>query len=442
MRPLSAAVLNGSSSIAYERSRSPSFLERAAAEGEALDECRAAGLDASHASISGPVGPRVTRGGRDGRLQSGINFASQDYLSLGTHQRLAEAACRAAHRHGVHCAGPPSLAGNCDISLAFESELAAFLGMRDATLFPSGWTAGYGVITALVRGSDHVVIDEHASRGLQEGARHATRRLTRARHLDVDDVEATLRTIRSYDPQGGILLVTEALFPLQSDWPDIAALQAMATRWGATLLVDCAHDLGAMGATGRGVLETQDMVGRVDILVGAFSKTFASSGGFVACNEPRLKVRLRTACGPSAFTSALAPLQIAVLREALAIVDGEEGAQRRDRLARNALSVRRRLSDAGFDVRGKPSPLVPVVLGPRDISRLTTRETHERGAFANLVETDAGQRRLCRWRLAVMADHTQEDVEAFVERAAEGRHAATRILAQYNELLYQEAAPA
>ena len=170
--------------------------------------------------------------------------------------------------------------GNTSLSVALEERLARFLGYEICTLFPIGWAAGYGIIKTLVRETDHVVIDILAHACLQEGARAATANVSRFPHLSTGAVEKRLKRIRDSDPRAGILVVTETLFSMDSDIPDIVALQALCRRYDATLLVDCAHDLGALGERGLGVLHAQDMVGKVDILMGSFSKTFASPGGW------------------------------------------------------------------------------------------------------------------------------------------------------------------
>jgi len=421
-------ILGGALGREYSRSKSPNFLERCAAEGRWLDSRLNAGVDPYQCFTTGRGGPRVSRANRGGVAQEGINFGSQDYLSLSTHPALIRAAGEAAHAYGVHSAGSAGLAGLLDITLKLETELAAFLGYRDVTLFPIGWAAGYGVITSLIRPTDHIIIDRLAHACLQEGSRNATKNTHISAHLSVEAVEKKLQQIRAGDPDSGILVVTETLFSMDSDVADIAALQSLCHQYGATLLVDCAHDLGAVGETGRGYLELQNMIGEVDILMGSFSKTFASNGGFVACNEPGMKARLRGGCGPSTFTNAMTPLQVAVIRRALSIVDSEEGQRRRASLAENTLLLRRLLENAGFETRGEPSAIVPVMFGQVAKARLATRYATDAGAFVNLIETPAVPKNACRWRLQVMADHTKNDIEEFVEIAIQAREMAGRHL--------------
>lgn len=370
------------------------------------------------------VGNFIEGAHRDGTPFKGHNFASQDYLSLSSHPDLVKAAIKAIETYGLHSAGSAALMGNTALSVALEQRLASFLGYDDVVVFPIGWAAGYGAVKTLVKPHDHVVIDILAHACLQEAARDATDNVHVHSHMNVKAVESRLARIRREDETCGILVVTETLFSMDSDFPDVGALQAVCHEYNATLLVDCAHDLGALGATGRGKLEDFDMVGKVDILVGAFSKSFASMGGFVATNNKGFRFGLRGQCGPSTFTNAMSPVQAASILAALDIVEGEEGKARRDRLMHNALRLRAGLEEAGFEVLGKPSAVVPMLIGDVLLARLMTRYAVEFGGIVNLVEHPAVARNACRWRLQVMADHTDAQIDAMVEIAEKAREMA------------------
>lgn len=370
------------------------------------------------------VGNFIEGAHRDGTPFRGHNFASQDYLSLASHPDLMKAAIAAIETYGLHSAGSAALMGNTALSVALERRLAGFLGYEDVVVFPIGWAAGYGAVKTLVKPHDHVVIDILAHACLQEAARDATDNVHVHSHMNVRAVESRLARIRREDETCGILVVTETLFSMDSDVPDIPALQDICHRYNATLLVDCAHDLGALGATGRGKLEDFDMVGKVDILVGAFSKSFASMGGFVATHNKGFRFGLRGQCGPSTFTNAMSPVQAATVLAALDLVEGEEGKARRERLMHNTLRLRAGLEEAGFEVLGKPSAVVPMLIGDILLARLMTRYAVEFGGIVNLVEHPAVARNACRWRLQVMADHTDAQIDAMVEIAEKAREMA------------------
>jgi glycine C-acetyltransferase len=382
------------------------------------------GIDPYQKYSTTRVGAYIEGAHRDGSAFKGHNFASQDYLSLSSHPKLIEAAKQAIDRYGLHSAGSAALMGNTALSVALERRLEAFLGYEDVVVFPIGWAAGYGAVKTLVKSTDHVVIDILAHACLQEAAHDATENVHLHSHLNLRAVESRLQRIRRDDETGGILVVTETLFSMDSDFPDIPALQEICRRYNATLLVDCAHDLGALGANGRGKLEDFGIAGGVDVLVGAFSKSFASMGGFVATNNKGLRFGLRGQCGPSTFTNAMSPIQAATILGALDIVEGEEGKARRDKMLRNSLRLRAGLEEAGFEVLGKPSAVVPMLIGDILLARLMTRYAVEFGGIVNLVEHPAVARNACRWRLQVMADHTDEQIDAMVEIAVKSRDMA------------------
>ncbi|MBX9459510.1 MAG: aminotransferase class I/II-fold pyridoxal phosphate-dependent enzyme [Rhizobium sp.] len=387
------------------------------------------GLEPYQKSTSGSIQPVTAGRLRDGTAFEGVNFASQDYLSLASHPRMIEAAQHAAGKCGVHSAGSSSLMGNSALSIALEQRLEAFLGFKECTLFPTGWTAGFGAVKMLARPGDHVVIDILAHACLQEGAECSGAKVHRFPHLSNTAVERRLSRIRAAEPRAGILVVTETLFSMDSDSPDIAELQAICTSYDATLLVDCAHDLGCMGPTGRGVLETQSLVGKVDVLLGAFSKTFGSIGGFVATNFEGFRSAMRACCGPQTFTNAMTPIQAAVILEAIEIVDSAEGASLRAKLRNNIDHLRDQLKRQGFKTIGDPSAIVPVVIGDSGTSRKMTHHMILNGAIVNLVESPAVARNQSRWRLQVMAGHSDAHIDRLVEQACATRQAFERVSA-------------
>jgi len=368
----------------------------------------------SRSTESGPASSCEIRDDR-GNLSRGVNFASQDYLSLSSHPEVLAAARNAIDTMGVHSAGSPALVGNTSTSVALEARVAEFLGMSEALLFPTGWAAGFGVIKGLVREKDHIVMDALSHACLQTGAHAATRNVAPFRHLDIDHCRQRLATIRARDPMAGIMVVTEGLFSMDSDTPDIAAMQTLAREYGATLMVDVAHDLGALG-DGTGHLGLQNMLGQVDLVMGSFSKTFGSNGGFVAMNNRAVKEYLRFYSPSCTFSNALSPAQVATVARALDIVRSDEGALLRRKLMYNVCMLRERLRARGMKVYGDPSAIVCVKTGDEALARLASRELPRLGLVANLVEFPAVGKGLARFRLQVMAGHADAEVEAAAER--------------------------
>ncbi|MFC8851292.1 MULTISPECIES: aminotransferase class I/II-fold pyridoxal phosphate-dependent enzyme [unclassified Micromonospora] len=360
-----------------------------------------------------------------GKRTRGINFNSQDYLSFNTHPAIREAAARAMRDYGPHSAGSPMVLGNTRISDELEVALGELVGLEHVTLFPTGWSAGFGAIVGLVRQSDHVVIDRLAHSCLQQGARAATRNVVRYEHLNVEAVRQHLVEIRSHDSRNGILVVTDGLFSVDADWPDLVTLQRVCREHDATLLVDVAHDLGAMGPGGTGVSGMQNLLGEVDIVMGAFSKTFCSNGGFVASNSPALKQYVKMFSGSHFFSNALSPVQTAVVREAARIIRSAEGDELRARLFTAIHALRDELTGRGLTCMGEPSPIVPLLIGNEKLARTANRLLFDRGVLAFMVEFPVTPTGSSRFRLQVQAGHRPEEARE-AARIIEGAIADSR----------------
>jgi 7-keto-8-aminopelargonate synthetase-like enzyme len=357
-------------------------------------------------------GPKTICAAQDdsGNKMRGVNFASQDYLSLSSHPAIKATAVETIERCGVHSAGSPALVGNTSHSVALERKIAEFLKMDHVVLYPTGWAAGFGVVKGLVRSADHVVMDMLSHSCLQEGASAATNNIHLFRHLDTEYCRGILAKIRSRDQENGILVITEGLFSMDSDTPDLIALQSLCHEYNATLVVDVAHDLGCLGKDGRGHIGMQNMLDKIDVVMGSFSKTFASNGGFVACKSRAVKEYLRFYSAPTTFSNALSPAQAAVILKAFELVESDEGRVLRQQLLSNVLSLRRELQQAGLQYYGDPSAIVCVKMGSESLARLVSRRLPELGLVANLVEFPAVPKGAARIRMQVMANHTESNI--------------------------------
>ena len=367
---------------------------------------------------------------------SGLNFATQDYLGLSSDPEIKEVAKAVVDEYGVHSAGSSALAGNTKYSLRLEQTISDFLNLEHALLYPTGWAAGYGVIKGLVRPNDHVVLDGLAHACLQEGAYSATTNVHLHGHLNTDSVRRHLKRIRAKDTENGILVVTESLFSMDSDSPDLRLLQELCREYDATLLVDVAHDLGAMGQSGRGFIGMQGMTGQIDIVMGSFSKTFASNGGFVACNSPAVKQYLKFYGCSNTFSNAMSPVSAATVTKAFEIIKSEKGQQLRWQLLKRVVQMRDALTAAGLSVIGDPSAIVPVLVGDEALARMVSRRLPELEVIANLVEYPAVAKGNARFRLQMMPSHTAENI---MELAARLRAAVDLTQPEYEE--YRTSAP-
>lgn len=395
----------------FAQPRGPDLLARTAAVERWHDQRANHGLWQYARSLEGAPYPIASIRDEAGTGARGINFASQDYLSLASHPGVAEAAARALRDAGPHSAGSAVLLGNTKTSLLLEQAIAGLVQAEHVALFPTGWGAAFGAITALVQAQDHIVIDQFAHASLRQGASAATPKVAVNRHLDVDHVRQLVGAIRARDTEHGILVVTEGLFSMDSDSPDLARLQAVCHEFGATLLVDVAHDLGALGPNGGGAIDAQGMLGKIDLVMGAFSKTFSSNGGFVATASRAVKRHLQLYAGPHMFSNALSPVQAAVILECVNIVRADEGAALRADLLRNAEGLRRLLTDEGLECMGTPSAIVPVLIGSEKVSRLVGKLLFEQSVFVNQVEFPGVPVGASRLRLQLMANHNMQQLK-------------------------------
>ncbi|HEY6797847.1 MAG TPA: aminotransferase class I/II-fold pyridoxal phosphate-dependent enzyme [Kineosporiaceae bacterium] len=340
-----------------------------------------------------------------GAVTEGVNLASQDYLGLATAPRIVEAAVEAARAYGVHSAGSGVLSGGSPASRQLEAELGELVQAEHVLLFPTGWAAGFGAVVGLVRPYDYVILDEHAHACLHQGAAAATPNVRRHPHLDADALKAQLVAVRAKDADAGILVVAEGLYSMDADVPRLRAFLELAHEYGASLLVDQAHDLGATGPGGTGQLGAQGLLGQADLVMGAFSKTLASNGGFVATNSAEAKITMTCLGGSFTFSNALSPVQVAVVREALRVVRSAEGERLRASLHEVSVTLRAELAARGHPCSGIASAVNPVLVGSEAVARAVAGEVARRGVLANLAEFPAVAIGSARLRLQAMATH-------------------------------------
>lgn len=361
--------------------------------------------------LGAKVSDRVATLNADCRTRSreSINYASQDYLGLVQDPRLNAAAVEAVGRYGVHSSGSPALMGRSRPMLDLAEKLCAVTGRERCVLYPTGWAAGYGVITGLVRRRDVILIDQLAHNCLQAGTL-ASRHVHRFQHNDTGEVERLLKQVRADSPQKGVFLIIESLYSMDADSPELTRMLALAREYDAIIILDAAHDFGAMGTYGLGLLEEVAHEVEPDVIMGSFSKTFASNGGFVLC-APAVYDYLCYHSPSHVFSNALSPVQASVVLQAAEIVFSEEGQILRNQLLENILALRQAMTSYGLQVGGGPSPIVPVFVGEERLARYTSRFLTERGLLANLVEFPAVARGAARFRFQVMPGHSAETAQ-------------------------------
>lgn len=357
-------------------------------------------------------GARITLETAEGTLISGLDFATQDYLGLAAHPSLREAAITSLQSgSSLHPAGPTPLAGLSLPVVALETRLTEFLRMGQATVFPSGSEANRTAVRTLLRDGDHLIFDAEAHPTLAAVARAAGAQVHRSPPGSVEAVERRLVRLRRNDPSAGILVAVSAVSATSAIWADLPSLISLCIEQGATLLVDVSHDLGAMGATGRGVMELEGCLGRVDVVTGSLVKTFGAAGGFVASREPGLKRALRPSRLGQWQTAALSPLQAQVILRAFDLVEGPEGALRRRKLIGHVSRLRNHLAADGWTLLGREAPFVPVRLSRRVWGPGLTAALEAAGMLVTLLAAPIVGSHSQRWRLQLRADHTAADID-------------------------------
>lgn len=357
--------------------------------------------------------PRTIIAARDSsdRPTIGLNFASQDYLGLSAHPAVLEAAKEALSEFGPHGAGSPVAMGHTSLTLELEEKLRELTGMEHILIFPTGWASGYGSIVGLVRKNDHIVMDRCSHSCLQHGALYAAKQnIHKFDHLDHENARAILKDIRAKDTKNAILVVTEGIFSMSSDTPDLPALQEICREYNATLLIDVAHDLGSMGPDGAGQPGIQGIKGKADLLIGSFSKSFAANGGFLATNSPAVKEYVKSYAGPYIFSNAISPVQAATAMKAATIIISQEGEKRRQQVAMISDLMRSEFEGKGRSCLGIATPVIPLMIGRESVARVVHGLLRERYIAAMISEFPVVPIQEARFHLQVMATHIPGEI--------------------------------
>lgn len=360
----------------------------------------------------GAVGCRSRVADEAGRTFDGINLASQDYLGLASDPRVHEAAIRAIRDLGVHSSGSAPLGGGLRSAQKLEESLKEVAGLKHALLFPTGWGAGYGAIRGVVREHDHVVLDALAHDCLKQGASASTRHLSVFPHNSPEGLRRRLRKIRGNFPDSAILVAFESLYSMDSDSPPVGELLAVCREFDAASLVDVAHDFGLLGPGGRGVTELTASYQDADVVVGSFSKVFATLGGFMLTNELAWKRAVQGFSGSYTFSNYLSPIQIACAGKAVEIVFGPEGDPLREGVLGKCRMLRRVLADGEVGTQGADSAMVIVPVGSEIVARRAYKSLLERGVITNCVEFPAVRKGRAIFRLQLTPRHDEQDLRS------------------------------
>lgn len=340
----------------------------------------------------------------DGRRM--LMVCSNDYLGLSQDPRVRQAGMPALDEFGTSCTGSRFLNGTLGLHEALEVDLAEFLNKEAALTFSTGFLGSLSVLAALVGRHDIMYFDRENHASLYDGARLSYGKLVKYRHADLDHLRALLERDRAREV--GKLIVTDGVFSMSGEIADLPAIVELAREYGARVLVDDAHSTGVLGPHGRGTAEHFGCEDEVDLVIGTFSKAFASVGGFVG-GPAHVVDFIKCTARPFIFTAALPPAQVAVTHKALEILSSEP--QHRENLWRRTSHFREGLSGLGFDTMLSEGPIVPVCIGPQDRTIQAWSDIWNAGIFALPALPPAVPEGECLIRMAVNASHSPEDID-------------------------------
>jgi 8-amino-7-oxononanoate synthase len=332
-------------------------------------------------------------------------MGSNSYLGLTNHPRIKEATKQAVEKYGTGCAGSRFLNGTLDIHLELESELAKLVGKEAVLLYSTGFQVNLGVISALVGKGEYVIGDKSNHASIVEGCLLSPGKFQRFSHKDLEALEGRLRQI---DPAAGKLIVVDGVFSMEGDIIQLPELCRLAQQYGAAVMVDDAHSIGVLGRNGAGTADHFGVTDQVHLIMGTFSKSLASLGGFIAADAATIDY-LKHHSRPLIFSASMSPANAAAVLAALKIMVAEP--ERIARLWANTARMKQGLIDAGFDLGASETPILPLYC--RDLMRAFKfcKRLHEEGVFVNPVVSPAvapGEELI---RISLMATHTDGQIE-------------------------------
>ncbi len=353
----------------------------------------------------------ATEGTIDGR--SVLLFGTNNYLGLSHDPDCLAASVEAVRLHGTGTTGSRIANGSYDLHGQLEAELASFYGRQSCMVFTTGYQANLGTLSSLAGKDDYLLIDADSHASIYDASRLSHAQVIRFRHNDADDLRKRLR--RLGDAPGSRLIVVEGIYSMLGDSAPLAEIASVKREMGATLLVDEAHSLGVLGERGRGLAEAAGVEQDVDFIVGTFSKSLGSIGGYCVSDHPSFDI-LRVTCRPYMFTASLPPAVIASARTALTRL--QQAPELRDSLWANARHLTRGLREAGFAVGQQVSPIVAVPMPDLETAVAFWNELLEQGVYVNLVLPPATPDERPLLRASVTAVHNEAQVASAIARFA------------------------
>ncbi len=375
------------------------------------DEFRRAGLYPYFTEFSGAVDSgeaEVMMGNR--RI---LMFGSNNYLGLTTNPEVKAAAIEAIARYGTGCSGSRMLNGTMDLHVRLEEELARFMGRESALVFGTGFQTNLGALSTIAQKGDVIIADRNIHASLLDGCLASFARTTRFRHNDMADLEKVLQSLQ---PDEGRLIVVDGVFSMEGDTANLPEIVRLAKKYEARLYVDEAHGIGVLGRQGRGATEHYGVESDVDIVMGTFSKSFASIGGFIAARREVIEF-IKHHSRSFVYSASLAPANAAAALKAIEIIEREP--ELREQLLQTSARLRRELVTLGFRLIEANTgfdgitPVIPVVVDDEVLVCKFFWELMSEGIYTNPVLAPAVAHSLL--RISCMATHTDEHAGRLLE---------------------------
>lgn len=342
-----------------------------------------------------------------------IMLGSNNYLGLTSHPKVKEAAVAAVKKYGSGCAGSRFLNGTLDLHVKLEEKLAAFFRKEAALTFSTGYQTNLGIISSLAGKDDVLVIDKLDHASIIDACRLSFADVKKFRHNDMNSLEFVLKECGDRCK----LVVVDGIYSMEGDIAPLPGIIKLCKQYGARLMVDDAHGVGVLGKTGRGTAEHFGVEKEVDIIMGTYSKSLASVGGFVAAEEDVIHYMKHTS-RPLIFSASPPPASVASVIAALDVIEQEP--ERREHLWRNTDKMMKALKQMGYDTGVSETPIIPLLLGEMEQTFMMWKILNEEGVFVNPVVPPATQPGRCLIRTSYMATHSEnmlDQVLGILERA-------------------------
>ena len=334
-----------------------------------------------------------------------LMFGSNSYLGLTNHPKTKEAAINAIKKYGTGCAGSRFLNGTIDLHIQLENVLADFVGKAAAIVFSTGLQSNLGTVSALTGRNDYILIDELDHASIIDGCRLSFSKTIKYKHNDINDLEKALKLL----PSAGIkLIVVDGVFSMEGDIVDLPQIVKVAEKYSANIMVDEAHSLGVMGRHGSGVSSHFGLTDKIDIIMGTFSKSLASVGGFIASDEHTINY-LKHQSRSLMFSASISPANAASALAAIEIVKAEP--ERIEQLWINTRYALKSLKELGFDVGKTETPIIPIYVRNDAKTFKLTKMLQDEGIFVNPVVSPAVKSDSSLIRFSLMATHTAQQID-------------------------------